>query len=163
MIIIAAADLNNGIGFRNDLLYNIPEDKKFFREKTTGKTVIMGRKTYESLPFRPLPDRRNIILTENRSVSYEGAETVHSIDELLSVISDIPEDDVFAAGGSEIYRLLEKYCSKAYITRIYCTKPADRYITDFDSSEFWKCAEMSELKEHNGIFFRFITYKKAPH
>lgn len=162
MILIAAADLNNGIGSGNELLYDIPEDKKFFKEKTTGKTVIMGRKTFESLPVKPLPNRRNIILTGNLSRSFEGAEAVHSTEELLSLISSIPGDEIFVIGGAEIYRVLEDLCDTAYITRIYDTKPADRFITDFDSSDKWIRTEISGIREYNGIFYRFITYTKAP-
>lgn len=160
MILIAAADLNNGIGFKNSLLYDIPEDKKFFKEKTIGGAVVMGRKTYESLPVKPLPKRQNIIMTRNNDTVYEDAVSVHSTEELLKYISDLPEDKVFVIGGAEIYSKLLPFCSTAYITRIYDTRSADRFIPDFDILEGWQPVEKSEIKEYNGIRYQFIKYSK---
>lgn len=161
MILIAAADLNSGIGFKNSLLYDIPEDKKFFKEKTIGGTVIMGRKTYESLPVKPLPKRQNIIMTGNNDIVYEGTVPVHSTEELLQFISGIPEDKVFVIGGAEIYRELLPFCSTAYITRIYSTRSADRFIPDFDTLEDWQLVEKSEIKEYKGLRYQFIKYSKT--
>lgn len=160
MIIIAAADNNNGIGNGRDLLFDIPEDKKFFKEKTYGNTVIMGRKTFESLPVKPLPGRRNIILTQDSSFSEKGAETCQSISELRKMIGNTPDDKVFVIGGEQIYKLLSDLCNTAYITKIYSSKPADKHIMDFEKNENWYIKECSELKEYQGIKFRFITYVK---
>ncbi len=160
MIIIAAADNNNGIGNEGDLLFDIPEDKKFFKEKTYGNTVIMGRKTFESLPVKPLPGRRNIIFTQDSEFSEEGAETCRSVSELRKIISNTPDDKVFVIGGEQIYKLLSDLCDTAYITRIYSSKPADKHIMDFEENENWYIKERSELKEYQGIKFRFITFVK---
>lgn len=161
MNILAAVDENMGIGFKNNLLFNIPEDKKFFKEKTIGKTVIMGRKTYESLPVKPLPNRRNIILTHSRNLSFYGAEVCCTIDELNKILLGTDDKDIFVIGGEQIYSLLFTYCDIAYITKIFSTKPADKYIVDFDKLEDWICTEKSEIKKFNGISFQFRKYIKT--
>ena len=158
MNIIAAADLNNGIGLNGSLIYSIPEDMEFFKKKTTGKTVVMGRKTFDSLRIKPLPGRRNIVLTKNPDFSYENTETVHSVSELMSVLENIHDEDIYVIGGESIYSLLEEYCDTAFITRIYAESYADSFISDFENSSEWKTAEVSELKEHNGIKFRFFRF-----
>jgi len=160
MNIIAAADINCGIGYKGNLLFSIPEDMEFFKNKTRGKTVVMGRKTFESLRIKPLPGRRNIVLTSNHDFSYNNTETVHSVSELMSVLESIPDEDIFVIGGSEIYRQLEKYCDTAYITKIYSEAEADCYIPDFDSLPGWQLSEISELKQYNGLTYRFITYSR---
>lgn len=161
MNLIAAADLNWGIGCKGSLQWNIPEDMEFFKSKTKGKTVVMGRKTFDSLRIKPLPGRRNIIFTENRNFTYSGTETVHSAEELFSLTEGTPAEDIFVIGGAQIYRLLSDFCDTAFITRIYSSKPADSYILNFENTPEWKTADMSELKEFNGTKYRFVTYKKA--
>lgn len=161
MIIIAAADIKGGIGYQDKLLFSIPEDMKFFKEKTAGKTVVMGRKTFETLKIKPLPGRRNIVMTTDLSFSCSDTETVHSVQELLRLVREIPKDDIFVIGGAEIYCLLEKYCDTAYITRIYAERKADRFIPDFSRLPDWEKAEMSGIKEYDGLKFRFITYTKT--
>ncbi|MBE6852701.1 MAG: dihydrofolate reductase [Ruminococcus sp.] len=161
MNIIAAADLDMGIGCNGNLLYDIPEDKAFFKAMTLGNTIIMGRKTFESLPFKPLPDRRSIILTKNKSYYHKDIELCHDMDSLFNLISDIPTEKIFVIGGEQIYRSLLGYCDTAFITKVYARKEADSFIPDFDSMDEWHISEKSELKNHNGIFYRFITYKRT--
>ena len=160
MNIIAAADKNMGIGLGSSLLFDIPEDKKFFKKMTVGKTVIMGRKTYESLPVKPLPERRNIILTRNRSAVFPGAESCCSLNELITLIKDTPKEDVFVIGGEEIYSFLLPMCSTAYITCIMETAPADRHIYDFENSSSWYCDHTSEMFYHNGTGYCFKTFRR---
>ncbi len=157
MNIIAAAGINGELGYQNRLIWNIPEDMNFFKEKTAGKTVVMGRKTFESLRIKPLPGRRNIVFTRDRSFSCDGVETVHSVSELM----EYETDDIFVIGGAEIYRLLSDYCDTAYITRIFSEAKADSFIRNFDLSECWEKVYESELKEYDGVQYRFVTYKKA--
>ena len=114
MDIIVCIDKNNGIGKDGGLLFRIPEDMAYFRRMTVNKTVIMGRKTLESLPGgRPLKNRRNIVLTRNRDRVPDGADAVSSIDELKRAIGS---DKAFVIGGESIYAMLLDYCERAYVT-----------------------------------------------
>ena len=119
MNLIAAVDENWAIGYQNKLLTSIPEDMKFFRETTTGKVVVMGRKTLESFPGKkPLKNRTNIILTKNPSYQVEGAVMVHDLDELHKELEKYNSEDIFVIGGESIYRQLLDECDTAYITKI---------------------------------------------
>ena len=123
MDIIVCIDKNNGIGKDGGLLFRIPEDMAYFRRMTVNKTVIMGRKTLESLPGgRPLENRRNIVLTRNRDRVPNGADAVSSIDELKRAIGS---DKAFVIGGESIYAMLLDYCERAYVTEVEDGSPAD--------------------------------------
>ncbi|MGN0643135.1 MAG: dihydrofolate reductase [Huintestinicola sp.] len=161
MIAIVAAAEDFGIGKDNDLLFNIPADKKFFREKTVGSTVVMGRKTFQSLPFgKPLKDRENVVLTRDPDFTAEGAEICHSTEELFFLLCNRESDKVFLIGGAEIYGLLLDKCDKAYVTKIEKAVPADKFFPNIDKLPGWKMTEQSEEMEHEGIKFRFCTYEK---
>lgn len=161
MNIIVAADLDWGIGKSGDLLYSIPEDMRFFRTMTSGKTVIMGRATLESLPGgKPLPKRRNIILSRTLS-SVEGAEVCKTPEEIAELLSDTPGADVFVMGGESVYRDMLPFCDTAYITKIDARREADRHLVNFDELPDWEIAEKSEKKTaEDGIGFTFVTYKR---
>ena len=110
MNIIVAADKNWAIGKNNKLLVSIPQDMKFFRETTTGKVVVMGRKTLESFPGgQPLKKRVNIVLTSDKNYHVNGADIVHSIDALLEELKKYPAEDIYVIGGESIYRQLLPY------------------------------------------------------
>jgi len=158
MIIIACADREWGIGRGGDLLFNIPEDMEFFKTATRGKTVVMGRKTFDSLRIKPLPGRRNIVLTRSESFSFEGTETVHSLDELFSLLEKTPQNDVFVIGGSNVYRQLLKYCDTALITKVSAYGKADSFIVNFDKLSGWRKESASELKNRNGTEYQFVKY-----
>ena len=160
MIIIACADKEWGIGRNGDLLFNIPEDMEFFKTATRGKTVVMGRKTFESLRIKPLPGRRNIVLTKSESFSFEGTETAHSLNELFSLLENTPQNDVFIIGGSNVYRQLLKYCDTALITKVFSYGKADSFIADFDKLSEWIIESTSEKKNWNGTDFQFVKYVK---
>ena len=160
MNIIAAADAGWGIGKEGDLIYNIPEDMKFFRETTREKTVVMGRATLESLPGgRPLPKRRNIILSSSLD-AVEGAEVCKDTEELKALLEGEKSENVFVIGGERVYRELLPLCDTAYITRIDAKSDADRFLVNFDEEEDWEEAESSPTMESGGIKFRFVTYKR---
>ncbi len=161
MNIIVAADRNWGIGKSGDLLYSIPEDMKFFRTMTSGKTVIMGRATLMSLPnSKPLPKRRNIILSRTLD-SVEGAEVCKTPEEVAELLSDTPGEDVFVIGGESVYRDMLPFCDTAYITRIDEVRDADRHLVNFDELPDWDISEKSERKTtDDGIGFTFVTYKR---
>ncbi|MBQ8781860.1 MAG: dihydrofolate reductase [Oscillospiraceae bacterium] len=159
---IVAVSRNLGIGYENDLLYNIPEDKKFFRSMTLGKVVVMGRKTLESMPGgKPLKDRTNIVLTRNPDYAPQGVTVCHSEEELLTHLNRYKSDDVMIIGGAEIYRQLLPHCDTAYVTKINDEKPADKFFPDLDSDKEWTLAESSEEKDYEGIGYRFCTYRRA--
>lgn len=117
---IAAVSRDWGIGRAGELLFHIPEDLRRFRALTTGGTVIMGRKTLDSLPGgRPLPNRRNLVLTRNAAFARPGVETVRSPEELPALLEGQDPDRVWVCGGGEIYRLLLPWCRTCHITRVY--------------------------------------------
>ena len=154
---IVAISKNRGIGLDNDLLFHIPGDLKFFKEMTVGKTVVMGRKTLESLPSgKPLPKRTTVVLSGSEN-KVEGATYVKSIDELFSVL-DKDSDDVMICGGEQIYSQLLPYCKKAYVTIIDKEAEANKFFPDIFSDSDWELYEKSEPQEHDGISYTFNTY-----
>lgn len=157
---ILSADKNWGIGCQNKLLIQIPSDMKFFREKTAGRTVVMGRKTLESLPGgQPLKNRRNIVLTKNPEFTVRGAEVVHSAEELREVLDD--EGEVYVIGGGAIYELLLPYCDTVYVTKIDFAYQADTFFPNLDESPEWRLAEESEEQTCFDIEFTFRTYRRV--
>ena len=149
---------NWGIGNQNELLVAISADLKRFRQLTTGRTVILGRKTLDTFPGgRPLKNRRNLILSTNLAYTVEGAEVVHSIEELKAAIS--PDEPVSVIGGASIYELLLPYCSEARVTKTLLTVPADRFFPDLDAMPNWHITETSEVLEENGIRFQYVDYQ----
>lgn len=159
MIAIVAAAENGGIGYRGGLLFSLPTDMKHFRTCTEGKTVIMGRKTLDSLPKgQPLKNRRNIVLTRG-DVSVPGAEVVNSVEEALRLVEGEEEDAVFLIGGEQVYRALLPYCRKVCMTRVFAAPPADAFFPEM-SGEEWKITRESEIFCENGVSFRFVDYER---
>ena len=145
MNLIAAVDRNWAIGYKNELLVRIPEDQKWFRETTTGKAVIMGRKTLESFPNKsPLKNRLNVVITSDMNYSVPGAVVVHSIDEAVEAVRDYADDDVYVIGGESIYRQMLPLCSTAHITKVDYAYQADAHFPDLDKEEGWKITETSD-------------------
>ncbi|MCL2255613.1 MAG: dihydrofolate reductase [Firmicutes bacterium] len=159
MIAIVAVDNEFGIGCENDLLYSIPEDMQFFKEKTMNKVVVMGYATLISLPnSKPLKNRTNIVLVKEQDVKIEGATVVHSIEELLEETEKYSKDDVFVMGGGQVYAQLLPFCHKAFITKIKGMKKADTFFPNIDQMSNWKIATASEEKQHEEFTFTFNTY-----
>ena len=161
MNLIVAVDENWAIGKEGDLLEKISEDLKRFKELTTNNIVVMGRVTFDSLPKKiPLPNRKNIVLTRDKTLVIEGVEICYTVDELLKMIEK-EEKDVFVMGGEKIYKLLLPFCKKAYVTKIYNSYDADRYMENLDISEEWEEKIKEEIRENdNGIKYQYITYEK---
>lgn len=160
MNIIAAVSSNWGIGKDNKLLFNIPEDMKFFREMTMNKVVVMGRKTLESFPNKkPLPKRINIVLSRNKDYAPEGVTVCHTPEELLREIKKYNSEDVFIIGGEQIYRLMLPFCRKAYITNVNSEKEADSFMPDFTKLLGWELEERSPEIADNGYTFTFDLYR----
>lgn len=156
---IAAVSESWGIGKNNDLLFNIPEDKKFFRRTTLGHTVIMGRKTLESLPNgKPFKDRNNIILSRDSSFSCEGAEVCGNVEEAVKLLKS--GEQAFVAGGGEIYRDMLPYCDKAIVTKVSGDPDADVFFPNLDESPDWLLMNTSDDHEFEGLKFRYCIYEK---
>lgn len=160
MNLIVAADEGCAIGRNKDLLYSLPEDMKYFRRKTCGKTVIMGQKTFESLPgMRPLPNRVNIVLSDNPAFCPEGVRVVRSFGEMFDAVSEYAPDDVMLIGGGSLYNALAKYCTRAYVTWIDAKTPdADTFIPDFRTLEGWSLESISDTVETGGYNIRFAVH-----
>ncbi|NMB10092.1 MAG: dihydrofolate reductase [Tissierellia bacterium] len=157
---IVAVDSNWGIGRDNNLLISIPEDMKFFREKTMGKTLILGRKNLESFPNKkPLKNRRHIVLTRNKDYEADGVEIVYSIDEALEKVKDIDSDDIYVVGGQSVYEDFLNYCDIIYVTKIKKDLNAEKFFPNLDKLENWEKIYESEKNEHKGIEYIFTTYK----
>ena len=161
MNLIAAADKNMAIGKDGKLLYSIPRDMKFFRTMTTGKVVVMGRKTLESFPGKnPLKNRVNIVLTRNASYKKDGVIICTDTEMLKKELEKYDTDDVFVIGGEQIYSLLLPMCKRAYITRIDSESEADAFLPDLGSDCGWHTVSESETYSDNGFEFRFVTYER---
>ena len=163
---IVAVDKKWSIGKDGKLLIRLPGDMKFFREQTTGNTIIMGRKTLESMPNgRPLPNRETWLLTRNES--YEApCQIFHSLQYLLDEVrtkeAEYAESDftVYVCGGADVYRQLLPFCDEALVTKIDAVFPADKRFPDLDLDPDWEIAEESEPLEDNGVRYRFCTSRR---
>ena len=162
MNLIAAVDRNWAIGYKNELLVRIPEDQKWFRETTTGKAVIMGRKTLESFPNKsPLKNRLNVVITSDMNYSVPGAVVVHSIDEAVEAVRDYADNDVYVIGGESIYRQMLPLCSTAHITKVDYAYQADAHFPDLDKEEGWKITETSDERTYFDIIYEFVKYERV--
>lgn len=156
---IVAVDLNWGIGCNNKLLQAIPEDMKFFKEKTLGKIVVMGRKTFESLPGKkPLKDRINIVLSKKQSFKDERVIICRNLHELIQEMKKYNADDIYVIGGELVYKQLLQYCKECYVTKIQNEYTADTYFTNLDENEMWELIDISDTKKYNDIQFNFVKY-----
>lgn len=163
MNFIVAADLDYGIAKNGDLLARLPKDLQFFKEKTLGNVVIMGRKTLESLPGKkPLPGRTTLILSRSPEYTCEQAMVLHSVQEVLTWLKErqIPEEQVFVSGGAEIYRLFMPYCQAGYLTKIYHHFDADQRIENIEQKPDWQEIERSPQQQENGYVYEWITYQR---
>ncbi len=162
MNLIVAVDRNWGIGKDNELLVRIPADMKYFQGETTGKTVVMGRKTLESFPGAvPLPRRRNIVLTRNKDYRVKGAQIAYSMEELLEELKKYPSEDIYIIGGDSVYRQFLPYCDRAYVTKIDFAYEADAYFPDLDRMDQWKVAAVSEEQTYFDLEYTFVRYEKV--
>jgi len=138
--LIAAIGKNNELGKKNKLLWDLPADMKHFRDTTKGCTVIMGQKTFESIG-NPLPNRRNIVLTQDDSFQPQGVEIAHSLDELFKLLEKTSDKDkeIFIIGGGQIYKLFIEKADKLYITHVNAEFPdADTFFPEIDKNKWQK-------------------------
>ena len=162
MIAVLSADKNWAIGYKGDLLVKIPNDMKLFRTLTTGNVIVMGRKTLESFPnSQPLPNRVNIVMTQNPEYQAKGCVIVHSTKELLEELKNYPDKQVYVVGGESIYRELLPFCEEAYVTRIDYEYQADRYFPNLDEMEDWEMYEEGEEETFFSIEYYFNKYRRV--
>ena len=162
MNIIAAVDANWAIGYKNELLVKIPNDQKWFQKITTGKVVVMGRKTMETFPNgMPLKNRTNIVLTGDRALRVKDAELVYGIKELLEKLKQYNTEDVYVIGGESVYEELLPYCDTAYITKIDYTYQADRYFPNLDNDADWHIESESEEQTYFDLEYYFVKYVRG--
>ena len=156
-IIVAVAE-NYAIGKKGDLLCHMPADLKHFKEITSGKTVLMGERTFFSLPKHPLPNRRNIVLTDVAGKTFEGAEAVYSIDELVAKVP--ANEEAFVIGGGMVYRQMMPLADKLYITHLHHSwEDADTFFPEIDAV-VWKqlSAERHSADDKNPFDYTFAEY-----
>jgi len=165
MELVVAVDRGWGIGNKGELLCRVSADLKSFRALTSEKTVILGSKTLSTFPGgRPLKNRRNLIFSRRPDYAVEGAEVVHSVKELFSLLT--PEETAVVIGGESIYRLLLPYCQVAYVTRFDGDFEKDAFFPDLDSDLAWVLAEEGEVRyaeatdSHPGLPFRICRYER---
>ncbi len=159
MTLILAADCDWAIGKDGNLLAHIPEDMKFFKETTTGSTVVMGRKTWDSFPKKPLPDRKNCVIS--RTVKQlDGAEVFGSVEDFLKY-AEKAEGRIYVIGGAEIYKQLLPYCDEALITRIYECFHGDVFFEDIEHDRNWELKEVSPVIASECRNIRFFRYERV--
>jgi dihydrofolate reductase len=158
-IIVAIAE-NNAIGKDNQLLWHLSDDLKRFKRLTTGHAVIMGRNTYLSLPNGALPNRRNIVITDQPGETFEGCEMAHSIDEALQLAGD--SDECFVMGGGMVYRQMMPVAGRLYLTKVQQSFEADTFFPEIDFSEWEELeSEFVEAGGKNEFPHTFVIYKRC--
>ena len=161
MNLIVCVDAHWGIGNKGELLVSIPGDKRMFKENTTGKVVLGGRKTMEGLPGgTTLKGRTNIVLTHQKDYTFGDAIIVHSKEEALERLKEYNDEDIFIIGGESIYRMMLPYCDKAYVTRTDFAYDADTYFPNLDEMPEWKLVKESEEETYFDIEYQFVVYGK---
>ncbi len=157
--IIVAVSEDWGIGKDNELLWHISEDLKRFKRLTSGNVVIMGKKTWESLPKKPLPNRKNIVITDNPKETFESAFTAYSIEDSLAKCTT--GEEIFIIGGGSIYRQFMPLADRLFITHVHKKAPADIYFPEIDM-KIWEISEEEEFVsgENESIPYTYTVYKR---
>ena len=161
MNLIVAVDENWAIGYKNDLLIRIPADMKMFRQETTGKVVVLGRKTLETFPNgQPLKNRTNIILTTKKDYEVKDAIVVQSIEELLEELKNYPSEDIYIIGGETVYRQMLPYCNVAHVTRIDRKYEADAFFPNLEEEGNWQITAESDEQSYFDTTYTFVKYER---
>ena len=157
--IIVAIDENNGIGFQGKLPWHLSEDLKFFKKTTLGTSVVMGRKTWEGLPIKPLPGRNNVILSRKSDFRYSKIRTMNSVTQVIDYA--LSGNHIFVIGGAEVYKSFLPLADRLYVTKINKIFPCDAFFPPINPMD-WAVEEESELHydEKEDLNFKFIVYKR---
>ncbi len=161
--LVAAVAANGVIGKDNDLPWRLPDDMKFFMEKTKGHHVILGRKNFESLPakFRPLPERTNIVVTRQKDYRAPGCVVVHSFDDALKFAADHGEQEVMVLGGSDIYKLSMPYADYLCLTEVDASVEGDVYFPEFDRTQWKEISRRHHPADGRHRYaFDFVLYER---
>ena len=161
IISILNCDKEFGIGKRNGLLFSLPLDMKYFRETTRGHVVAMGENTLLSFPnSKPLKNRTNIVLSQDKNHNYEDVINVHDFDEFLRIIKDNSKNEtVFIIGGASIYRQTLPYVDEVYLTKVDAVGGAEVFFPNLDKNKDFICYDEGLPLEDNGLIIRFTKYK----
>ena len=161
---IVAVDEDWGIGFNGELLEKIPEDMKYFKELTTGNTVVMGRKTWDSLPIKPLPNRGNFIISRETPLLMENKAIRMNLDMIKDTMEANKDENYFIIGGGQIYKELLPLCDRVYVTKIFKEhENVDTYFPNLDEIDMqntWKPVYMGKTKVYKDIMYQFWTYDR---
>lgn len=157
---IVAVDEKWGIGKNGDLLFHIPEDLRFFQRITRNNAVIMGRKTWDSLPAKPLINRLNIVVTTGEEGIRNNALFVGLSDAMSILINAKDTDDYYVIGGETIYKELLLFCEVIYVTKIFSDGQADRFFPDIDKDNKWIFWDSTSKKEYEGVKYQFFEYRR---
>ncbi len=161
MNLIVNVDQNWAIGYKGKLLVSIPEDMKFFRSETSGKVVVLGRKTLATFPGgMPLKNRMNIILTRNPDYKVKDAIVCHSVEEVLKELKKYNSEDVYIIGGDTIYKEFLPYCDVAHVTRTDHVYEADAWFPNLEKDPEWELTGESDEKTYFDLEFRFCRYER---
>lgn len=161
--IIVAVAQNNVIGKDNTLIWHLPADMKFFKEKTTGHCVITGRKNYESIPekFRPLPNRTNIVITRQKDYAAPGAIVVDSIEKAIQTAKETGDQEIFIIGGAEIYKQSLHFTDRVYLTKINHSFEGDAFFPELLNFQWKLTSETKGISdEKNKYEYEFLTFDK---
>ncbi len=159
---IVAVDKNWAIGNKGQLLISIPADMKMFRQETTGKVIVLGRKTIETFPnCKPLPNRVNIVLSTKKDYEVPGATVVHSVEELLEELKQYNTEDVYIIGGDSVYKQMIDYCDTVHVTKIDREYEADAYFPNLDKMPEWGITAESEEQVYFDTTYAFVKYSKS--
>lgn len=162
--LIVALSKNQVIGKNNKLAWNLPDDMKYFSNMTRNHAVIMGRKNWESIPnnYRPLPNRKNIVVTRNNNFRDKGAIVVNSIKKAIEESRVSEDEEIFIIGGGEIYKLGFDYVDKLYITEIYANIDGNTYFPKWNKENWKEISRISHPKDKRHEFdFDYVIYKKS--
>lgn len=159
---IVAVDNNWAIGNKGQLLISIPADMKMFRQETTGKVIVLGRKTIETFPnCKPLPNRVNIVMSTRPDYKVEGATVVHNVEELLEELKQYNTEDVYIIGGDSVYKQMIDYCDTVHVTKIDREYEADAYFPNLDKMPEWHITAESEEQVYFDTTYAFVKYEKS--
>lgn len=157
---ILHVDKKWGIGKKNDLMFSLPKDMKFFRETTSGHTVVLGENTLLSFPGeKPLKNRRNIVLSP--AAQRDDCEIVRSLEEAREAMKKATENGeaVYVIGGASVYKQLLPYCNEVYVTKVNADGGAEVFFPNLDEDKNFVCVKEGEPEDDNGLEIRFCTYK----
>ncbi|SFA74669.1 dihydrofolate reductase [Lentibacillus halodurans] len=158
--LLVAMDRNRVIGYRNDLPWHLPNDLKFFKQKTTENTIIMGRKTYEAIG-RPLPNRNNVVISKQHNPFPGGVDVIHDISTVLTWNKQHPADEFFVIGGGDIFKQFLPYADRMYVTLVDDVFRGDTYFPDFSESQWQLTAkEKGEKDSKNPYDYYFLQYDR---